>query len=381
MTTRLRADVRRIMTGRGPQRFFSLATLLWAGSILYAGAARIRAASYSRGWRPRLRLPRPVISVGNLTTGGTGKTPLTMQLAQMIEALGHKPVIVSRGYKGCYDSAALVVGDGRSLLADARRAGDEPFLMASLLGTIPVVVGRDRYLAGRTAIARFEPDVLLLDDGFQHLKLHRDLNLLLLDAGQPFGNTYPLPRGSLREPPGALLRADAVVLTRAAGPPAYYEKLCHAVRPRPVFLAEHRPLVRGVVPAACICGGAMHAIRPLADGEALFSRNMVAFSGLARNDLFHGSIRARGIHLRQSLEFDDHHAYRPEDMHRIEAAAQRAGAGAVITTEKDFVRIPEDTRFSLPLIVMGVAVDITGGTTPWRDYIGGRIAELLKTDG
>jgi tetraacyldisaccharide 4'-kinase len=299
----------------------------------------------------------------------------------LIADIGYKPVIVSRGYKGRYNSPALVVGDGRKVIADACQAGDEPILMASLLGSTPVVVGRDRYTAGRLAIERFNPDLLLLDDGFQHLKLHRDLDLLLLDADRPFGNTYLLPRGTLREPPKALLRADAIVLTRSQGPPEYYETMRHSVRPRPVFWADHAPVIRGMIPASGVCGGDLGAFRHTPASEQWLSRKLLAFSGLARNDQFQNSIRKQGATLKATLEFDDHHAYRPIDLHRIGAVAARTGAEALVTTEKDFVRLPKGSRLTLPLIVIGVALDVRGGTRDWREFIAGQLAGLLKRSG
>jgi tetraacyldisaccharide 4'-kinase len=316
--------------------------------------------------------------VGNLTTGGTGKTPLTMHLAQTIQALGYQPVILSRGYKGRYKSPALVVGDGRRVLADAHLAGDEPIMMAALLGNIPVVVGRDRYSAAQLAIERFNPDLLLLDDGFQHLRLHRSLDLLLLDAERPFGNSHLLPRGTLREPAKAVLRADAVILTRSQGPPAYYEQLCRTVRPRHIFLAEHAPLVRGILPAATPCDGAFQGLQRALDPERWRSKKVLAFSGLARNDLFLRSIRKLEFNLLDALEFDDHHAYRPLDMNRIVSAAARAGAETLITTDKDFVRIPKGSVLPLPMIIMGVSMIFTGGTIDWGEYIESCLLRMVK---
>ena len=211
----LRARVTDIMTRGGHYPFFSLATLLWGISVLYGGLTHLRRRLYTRGRLKSHRLPCPVISVGNLTLGGTGKTPLVIHLAEKIQGMGYRPVILSRGYKGLAEKGGAVVSDGRNLLCDARQAGDEPYLMAILLPTVPVVVGRHRYRAGMDAIRRFQPDIILLDDGFQHLQLKRDLNLLLLDAQNPFGNRYLFPRGTLREPEVSLLGADAVVLTRS----------------------------------------------------------------------------------------------------------------------------------------------------------------------
>ena len=376
--TALRALIQRIMTEQARYPYFSFSTMLLAGSLLYAGGVRLRALSYSKEWCPRKRLPCPVVSVGNLTTGGTGKTPMTMHLAQTIQEHGYKAVIISRGYKGRYNAPALVVGDGQQVLADSHLAGDEPFLMAALGGGIPVVVGRDRFSAGRYAIERFNPDLLLLDDGFQHLRLHRDLDLLLLDADRPFGNFHLLPRGTLREPVKAVLRADAIVLTRSQGAPIYYEPLCRAAWPRPVFLGEHAPVLRGILPAAIPCEGTFSEVRVLAGPERWNSENVMAFSGLARNDLFRRSVCELGFNLLDTLAFDDHHAYQLPDMKIIFSKAARAGAGMLITTDKDFVRLPKGLRFPLPLIIVGVSMMVTNGTTDWGEYIESRLLRMIN---
>jgi tetraacyldisaccharide 4'-kinase len=378
VTNKWRGNVQRVMSEHTRHSFFSLASLLMAGSMLYAGGVRLRAMAYSRGWCQPSRLSRPVISVGNLTAGGTGKTPMTMHLAQLIVDLGYKPVILSRGYKGQYADKALAVGDGREVLAGAKLAGDEPYLMASLLDAVPVVVGRDRYYAGRLAIERFDPDLLLLDDGFQHLKLHRDLNLLLLDASQPFGNSHLLPRGPLREPAQALLRADAVVLTRSEGLPVFYTRLSRTLRPRPLFLAEHTPIIRGVVPAGISCTGDFNQMQWIPYTKIGVSRKHLVFSGLAHNDLFHRSIHKLGYTITETLQFDDHHAYRQVDVDRICTMATQIGAEGLITTDKDFVRIPKGSTFKVPLIISGVTMNITSGTTGWQEYMSHQLHFLVS---
>ena len=163
---------------------------------------------------PSHQLPCKVICIGNLTVGGTGKTPMTMHVAQELKRLGYNTAIVSRGYRGGAEGRGGIVSDGQSIQMGPEQAGDEPFMMARSLSGIPVIVGKNRYAAGMLAVSEFQSDVIVLDDGFQHLRLKRDIDLVLLDRLHPFGNSYLLPRGTLREPISSLERGSACILTR-----------------------------------------------------------------------------------------------------------------------------------------------------------------------
>lgn len=371
----LRTRVLDIMTRRDKHPFFSLATLLSGVSVLYGGMVRLRRQLYSRGTLTSRELPCPVISVGNLTLGGTGKTPMVIHLAELILVLGYRPAIISRGYKGLAEKSGAVVSDGHSLLCDALKAGDEPYLMATLLPTVPVVVGRDRYSAGLDAIRRFEPDVILLDDGFQHLRLKRDLNLLLLDAQDPFGNTHLLPRGILREPVACLKSADAVIMTRS---PQRCAERCppsvHWDQRRPVFASTHQSMIRMVL-------GAQQPIKSLHRHDdtttELEGKRVYAFAGLGRNNAFFDAIKHWRVCLLGTMDFDDHHIYSHGDLHRIGRAALRAGATCLMTTDKDFVRLPQNARLPFELIVMGVTLTFGKQQPKWRDYIDREIKGLI----
>ncbi|MFN2165764.1 MAG: tetraacyldisaccharide 4'-kinase, partial [Anaerolineae bacterium] len=198
-----------------------LAQVLKVLSLGYGALVRLRSAAYA-GSRRRRRLPVPVISVGNLTVGGTGKTPMIARLAASLLAAGRRPAIVSRGYRGGLEKTGGIVSDGHRLLQDAAAAGDEPFMLAMQLPGVPVAVGRDRYEIGRRVIRALSADVILLDDGFQHLRLARDVDILLMDARRPLGNGHVLPRGPLRVTvylvtstwrPGPKRLASSVILT------------------------------------------------------------------------------------------------------------------------------------------------------------------------
>jgi len=191
--------------------FFSLL------SLPYGGAVRARNRLFDSGFLEQQRIGCPVISVGNLTVGGTGKTPMVILLAGMLKDRGLRPAVLSRGYGGKNRADVLVVSDGMRVLAGPDEAGDEPVLIARRLGDVPVLAGPKRVITGRHALEHFSVDAILLDDGFQHRYLHRDLDIVLLDSRQPLGNGFLLPRGPLREPPSALARAGVIAFTRSKG--------------------------------------------------------------------------------------------------------------------------------------------------------------------
>jgi len=183
---------------------------------LYGLAMKARSSLYAHGLLTQHYLPCRVISVGNLTVGGTGKTPVVIALASALRGRGRRVGIVSRGYKRRSAAAVLEVADGQAVRSDPGETGDEPLLIAQRCPGVPVAVGADRPLVGRHLIDRYHVDTLIADDGYQHLALWRDTNILILDAGAPFGNGYLLPRGGLREPLSAMARATAVLVTRAS---------------------------------------------------------------------------------------------------------------------------------------------------------------------
>ncbi|OGR34068.1 MAG: tetraacyldisaccharide 4'-kinase, partial [Desulfobacula sp. RIFOXYB2_FULL_45_6] len=193
---------------------FSLEWVLAGLSYLYGKGAGVWQWLYLKKILRQKELPCFVISIGNIVAGGAGKTPMTLYTAELLKKIGKKPVVISRGYKGVYDGDFCIVSDGRRVFSTAEESGDEPFMMASRL-MFPVVVGKDRFKAGMRAVDRFGPDVIVLDDGFQHLRLKKDLDILLFDFKNPLGNTRLLPAGRLRQSPqSSAKRADAVIFTR-----------------------------------------------------------------------------------------------------------------------------------------------------------------------
>lgn len=346
-------------------------------SRVYSGVVKLRTSAYQRAILPRRKLPCPVVSIGNIAVGGTGKTPMAIYLAKLPRDLGHRTVIISRGYKGGFEKKGGIVSDGFRLAADARSAGDEPFMMARALKGIPVIVGHDRHRSGRLAIERFDPDIILLDDGFQHLKLHRDLDIVLLDARRPFGNRHLLPRGNLREPISALCRAGTVILTR-------YEAACRAslaetrraVDGQPVFACRHQPVLLEPVSTAPPAGGEIdRAVRAISR-DAVRGKRVFGFCGLARNDLFRETLAQFPFEVAGFEGFADHHPFTYPDLARLRTRARDKAAHVLCTTEKDFVRIPSGALEEGELLIIGI--DIVFPDEGFDVYFTGRVRKLLE---
>jgi tetraacyldisaccharide 4'-kinase len=305
-----------------------------------------------------------VVAVGNLTLGGTGKTPLVELLARRLGHRGRRVAILSRGY-GRRGTADLIVSDGQRLLATAADAGDEPYLLARRLPGVPVLVGRDRARAGATALARFRPDVLLLDDGFQQRRLRTDLAIVCLDARAPWGERGLFPRGTLREPPAALGRAHLLVLTHAdaaADPAALEARLRRHAPAAPIAHATYE--VEAVEDVAT--GGRLAV-------EALRTRPALAFAGIAAPDNFRRTLVALGVAPRELVTFPDHHGYTADDVAALEARARAAGAEALVTTEKDAVRLPGLRQ--LPIWVVRVRLRLGDADRAWWTAFDARAAE------
>jgi tetraacyldisaccharide 4'-kinase len=321
----------------GPAR-----ALLRLGAGLYATGLH----HHQRQARQRRRqLPAFVISVGNLVVGGAGKTPMTLWLAHYLRSTGWNPAILSRGYRRKDAAVAKVPLTGPSFQG-VRQFGDEPVLMARKVNPVPIWVGKDRWQSGSLAVQNDHADTLILDDGFQHLALERNLDLVLLDAHNPFGNGALLPLGPLREPPAHLERADAIVLTRAEDPEKSREtrsKLAQWFPGKPVFSCIHR--------LTGFTAGLDAQSIPLA---ALHGKAAVAFAAIARPESFYKLLRAAGIGVSRSFAFPDHHQYHEADMAMLMKAVKESHAAFLITTEKDMVRLLPEYQ----ALTLATAVDI-----------------------
>jgi len=300
--------------------------------VIFGSVARVRRAMYAAGILSPGRLPRPVVSVGNLVMGGAGKTPHVIHLARWLSGGGRRVAVLSRGY-GRKSRGVVWVSDGEGNVAPSREGGDEPVLIARSLPGVPVVVGESRAEAGRACLARGPVDVFLLDDGFQHLSLHRDVDLLLVDCDRGLSNRWTVPFGPLREPPSHARFADGLVVTKcpdaAAGERTAIAVPIPAGRPR----AFSRLVARGLV------GRDGRSDRSLPPGT-----EVLAFSGLARNETFQETLAQAGFRVSRFLPFPDHHEYSRADLERI---SRDAGGLPAVTTEKDLVRLPGDVPFSV----------------------------------
>lgn len=329
---------------RGPRGAASIA--LAGPECLYRTAVRLRNVLYDCRLRPARRLPCAVVSLGNLTVGGSGKTPLTSFIAGLLREAGYRVGVVSRGYGRRGGRAPLLVSDGRSILVEPEAAGDEPSLIARDNPAVPVAVGSDRFAAARLLLQASPCEVLVLDDAFQHRRLARDVNLLLVDGRDPWGNGKMLPRGPLREPPSAVLRADGVLVTRSEGrlPTALAAALDRYNPGAAVFHCTMR--------ARAFVRGDGESIGP----AALKGLTAYAFSGIARPDRFEADLRDLGIRLGGTRHFADHHRFARRDLEAIAAAARMARAEVLVTTEKDLVRILKPPADAPPLYALVQAV-------------------------
>lgn len=323
----------------------------------YRGLLGTRDWLYALGVLRSRRLGCPVVSVGNLTVGGTGKTPAVELAVRTLIDLGHRPAVVSRGY-GRRTHGIQIVADAASIRLDAEEGGDEPFLLARRLPGVPVVVGGNRYAAGRHAIARFGVSAIVLDDGFQHRTLAKDVEIVMARARAPWGNGRLLPGGPLREPVSALRRAALIVVTGARGVDDVAEVAEAARRyaPRtPLLAARH-------VPTECWEVGAMK-YHPV---ESLLGKRLYAFAGLGSPEGFRQTLKETGVVESGFARFADHHWYTREELRGLDAAAAARGADGLVTTEKDWVRLRRLPVPKRPIYVLGVRLVLLSGEGEWR---------------
>lgn len=335
-------------------------------AVLYSAGMRIRAVLYGKGLRPSHSLPCRVVSVGNLSVGGTGKTPMVLYLARYLTAQGLKVVIISRGYRGRLEVTGGIVSDGHKVLVGVDDSGDEPQIMARLLQGVPVIVGGNRYRAGQRALKAFSPDVILLDDAFQHLRLQRDLDLVLVDCRRPFGNGYTLPAGELREPPRSLNRGHAAIMTRCPADGAATENARNEISDHmhgPVFESRHIPVIRDIIPTE----GASPREEPLT------GRRVFAFSGVAKNDQFLDTLSGFNCAVVGSLQFSDHHLYTDNDLASIRREAERLNADCIVTTEKDYVKVGPTARWPAKLVILGIDISFGDDTKRFQDFLENQI--------
>jgi tetraacyldisaccharide 4'-kinase len=359
------------LPGPGPAM---LRGLLGGLSLIYDAALEGYLAAERMGLRRRERLPVPVLSIGNLTVGGTGKTPMTQLVCRRLAAAGKRVGVLSRGHGGEGVQVRVVSDPGGALLMTPSEAGDEPVLLARSLPGIPVLTGKDRRVSGREALRSFGLDVLVLDDGFQYWQLARDCDLILLDSRLPFDNGRPLPRGLLREPARHLKRASLAVFTRAGGCDAAARKRLaaqvEALAPgMDVFFADHRPIGLAAIddPAA--------ALVPL---ESLRGRRVLALSGIAQPAAFRQSLAVAGMDVVEHLAWDDHHPPTQADVDAVYKKAETLCAEAVVMTEKDAVKWPEGGGAPCPVHALRIEMAV-GDEERFLGAIAARLFDKIKS--
>ena len=305
--------------------------LLWA-AIPYGVIARLRVLLYDWGWFAQRKLPVPVLSVGNLTLGGTGKTPVVIVLVDWLLAQGKRVAILSRGYRRTSTDPFLLVSDGERMLVNPKEAGDEPFLMAQRCPRAIVAVGADRYELGDWVLNRFPVDCLVLDDGFQHLGLYRDVDLLLVDATDAEGLAAVVPSGRLREPLQAAARATAIVVTRA-DVPAQVTEVCHRLQATLGTMPDPIQVVFRPESLVSVVTGASQALSWSQGKTALLC------SGVGHAGSFRSLVERMGLKILDEVAYADHHDYTIHDVEQLRTRAAELQADLIVTTEKDACKL------------------------------------------
>lgn len=367
-----------VISGRR-KRWFDrlLILLLFFLSRFFSMIAKFRLWLYNSRIIRHHALGCLVVSIGNLTCGGTGKTPVVEVFARSLSQQGRKVAILSRGYRSknlsfwekmCQkfksehnEIPPKVVSDGKNLLLDCEYAGDEPYMLASNLPNVAVLVDKDRVKSGIYAINHFQTDVILLDDGFQYLMLRPHINIVLVDSTSPFGNGHVLPRGTLREPIEHIKRADYIFLTKSTGT----RRNRHLKR----FISRH---CRKAEIIEC-CHKPQYLKQLFSDGkmalEDLKGVKVAALSAIACPQSFEGFLEKLGAELVLKDHYADHHRYSKREIAEFVKQAKEAGADIIVTTEKDAVRIPKLDNCDIPLYFLRIQIDILSGRESFEQCI------------
>ena len=360
--------------------------ILFLASRIYRRAVQTRIWMYDRRVIRNRAIGCLVVSIGNVTCGGTGKTPVVEVFARTLSRKGRKVAILSRGYRSkdrsFMDKIARkfssrknevpprVVSDGKNLLLNSVSAGDEPFMLASNLENVAVIVDKDRVKSGLYAIDEFGTDTLILDDGFQYLKLRPHINILLVDSTDPFSNHHVLPRGLLREPIKNIQRADYIFLTKSDGSPklrhlkTFLQRQNHHAE---IIECCHRPKYLEEV----------FDRKKRMELTGLKGKKVASISAIANPASFNGFLSELGGEIVLERHFADHHRYHQQEMIDFVNDAKKAGAEMIVTTEKDAVRMPRLDRRDLPIVFLRVEIDILSGRENFDECIS-RICFNLK---
>ena len=358
--------------------------ILYVFSFIYGHLVNVKLAGYKVGVFKRKKLGCYVISLGNITVGGTGKTPTAQRLARDIRDMGYRVVILNRGYRAKWKGDVGIVSDGKTLQMDAAQAGDEAFMLAKHLPNVPVLIGPERAVTGQYAIDHFGAEVAILDDGYQHWQLERDMDIVLIDAVNVFGNNYMLPRGTLREPISHMERADVCLLTKvdqaAPGSNRYIRDTIEKYN-------EHALIVESIHQPRCFIELAdwyEDMAAPGIDISEMKGRRVMAVSAIGNPASFEQTLSDIGAVIIESLRFPDHHDYTPEEMADVVDQALRQGAEAIVITEKDAVKVPDVPReimkaeSPVPIYVVSVEVTFQSGDKEFKAMLEKNLQEYVK---
>jgi tetraacyldisaccharide 4'-kinase len=365
-----------ILERRRGVRAMLLRALLYALSFIYERLVQLRLFLYRKRVFREHTLGCLVISIGNLTVGGTGKTPIVEKFARAMRAGGRRVAILSRGYKSVPRRAPKkwwqrlgrkkdpvlprVVSDGKTLLLDSLTAGDEPYMLANNLKDVIVLVDKDRVKSGLFAIKELKADTLLLDDGLQYLHLKHRLDIVLIDKQAPFGNEHLLPRGTLREPPRNLRRASYIFITKSTGEPndQLIKRIRRYNRTAEIIECAHQPLhLQDVLTGEQI---------PL---ERLRDTYIGSICGIAAPESFEGGLQKLGARLELSKRYTDHHRYTEAELNSFINRCVRRDLEMIVTTEKDAVRFPRLTKTDVPIYFLRVEIEILSGHESWEHCV------------
>ena len=350
-------------------------------SLIYEQLVNLKLTMYRWGWAKKERLGCYVISLGNVTVGGTGKTPTAQHLAREISDMGYRVAILNRGYRAKWRGEVGIVSDGHTLKMDAETAGDEAFMLAKHLPNVPVLIGAQRAVTGRYAIEHFGAEVAILDDGYQHWQLERDMDILLVDAVNVFGNGYLLPRGTLREPLSHIDRADVCLMTKvdqaAPGAIAHIWETFRSYNQDGLVLESiHQPrqFVRLSDWYEDIAAGGV----PVTEMEG---KKVLAVSAIGNPASFEQTLADLGIEMVESMRYPDHHDYGERDMAEVLYRAETLGVEAIVITEKDAVKVPGDVvraKWRIPKYVISVEVTLQKGREEFFYELKRQLAEKLR---
>lgn len=346
--------------------------LLRVISWLYDFGVRTKLNLYSWGIKTKHKLSCCVISIGNITVGGTGKTPTAQKMAQIIKDMGYRVVILNRGYRSHWNKDIGVVSDGQKIFMTAYEAGDEAYLMAKTLPGIPVVIGKNRAITGEYAVKELDAEVIIMDDGYQHWQLERDLDVVLVDTLNMFGNGCVLPRGTLREPLKNLDRGDLFLLTKTDQSSKLSRmQLRNTISQfndrAPVVESVHHP--KNFVEIADWYKGITENTHDL---EILKDKNVMVFSAIGNPSSFEQTLSSIGVNIVEAVRYPDHHDYGMVEMQYINERASNQKAVAILTTAKDAVKIPTEFIYSkreIPLYILNMDICITEGMDSFKESI------------